>query len=82
MSTFDKTMERLFSRPTDFTWNELKTILWHVGYIEKKGKGSRRKFIHCRTKHTICLHEPHPRPVVKRYVLNEVIEVLVRQHLL
>jgi predicted RNA binding protein YcfA (HicA-like mRNA interferase family) len=82
MSTFDKAIERLLSRPKDFTWNELKTVLSHFGYAEKKGKGSRRKFIRSDTKHTISLHEPHPRPILKMYMLNEVIEALEKQNLL
>lgn len=76
MSKIEKALARLGSRPKDFTWNELKTILLYYGYHEKKGAGSRRKFINERTKRILCLHEPHPRPILKRYALEIIIEHL------
>jgi len=46
MSKSTKALARLQSRPKDFTWAELQTIMKHFGYEEKKGGGSRRKFNH------------------------------------
>jgi hypothetical protein len=76
MSRFQKALERLKSKPKDFTWNELQTIMHHYGYKEIKGGGSRRKFINPKTGAVMSLHEPHPQPVIKRYALEIIIEHL------
>jgi predicted RNA binding protein YcfA (HicA-like mRNA interferase family) len=82
MSKADKAIQRLLSKPKDFTWNELKTVLSHFGYVEKRGKGSRRKFVQSNNQHTISLHEPHPKPILKMYMINEVIDTLKKQNLI
>jgi hypothetical protein len=77
-------MERLLSRPKDLTWEELTSLLKYLGYREwKKGKtgGSRRRFIHD-TVPPINLHKPHPKNIVKLYVIRELIEFLQREGLL
>jgi len=79
MSRKDKLEKRLLGLPSDFTWQELVKVLKNHGYqeLKKKGKtgGSRRKFMDAQ-KNIISLHEPHPRPIVKKYALKEVIEKL------
>lgn len=78
MAKIEKLIERLLSRPTDFTWEELIKILAHFGYKElKKGKtgGSRRKFADD-TNSLIILHEPHPKNILKRYQIDLVIAEL------
>ncbi len=45
MSQRDKPPKRFRSKPTDFTWTELKNPLAGFGYREESGSGSRRKFI-------------------------------------
>jgi hypothetical protein len=75
MAKIEKLIERLLSKPTDFTWEELIKILMHFGYAElKKGKtaGSRRKFAD-EAKNIISLHKPHPQNILKRYMLDDVI---------
>lgn len=79
MSKIKKLIDRLVAIPSDFTWEELTKVLHSKGYYEqaKKGKtgGSRRKFINDK-KDIINLHKPHPRNIVKKYVLEQVIEKL------
>ena len=82
MSKFQKALVRIQTKPTDFTWKELQTILFHFGYEEMKGGGSRRKFIHAESKAVISLHEPHPAPSMKRYVLDIVLDHLKQERLL
>ncbi len=82
MSKFKKALERLKSRPKDFTWSELQNVMSHFGYHEIAGGGSRRKFINMKTKVSISLHEPHPRPEIKTYALDIVIEHLKDEGLL
>lgn len=78
MSKIEKLIERLLSRPKDFTWEEMKKILKYYGYEElAKGKtgGSRRKFVN-KDNRVISLHEPHPQNILKSYQLDILIEHL------
>lgn len=82
MSKFEKILHRLKQRPNDFTWNELQTIMRHLGYTEIKGSGSRRKFIHRELNVSVSLHEPHPQPLIKRYAIDLIIEHLKEEGLI
>ncbi len=82
MSRFRKALARLKTRPKDFSWKELQTIMAHFGYQELKGGGSRRKFVHPESRVTVSLHEPHPSPIIKMYALDIVIEHLKQEDLL
>ncbi len=78
MSIKDKLLTRLLSKPKDFTWEELETLLSHLGYHEKdKGNtgGSRRKFVNA-DNDIINLHKPHPHNIIKRYLIDQIIEKL------
>lgn len=84
MSKNEKLANRLKSRPVDFTWDELIRLLSGLGYrLAQKGKtgGSRRRFIHD-TNPLICLHEPHPQKVLKRYQIDQIIDMLMEEGLL
>ena len=84
MSKNEKLLKRLKGRPVDFTWDELTRLLSGFGYqLAKKGKtgGSRRRFIHD-INPLICLHEPHPQKVLKRYQIDQIIELLTEEGLL
>jgi len=73
MSGKDKLLKRFLSKPKDFTYDELRTLLKAFGYSEmKKGRtsGSRAAFWNEATRHIIRLHQPHPRNVLKRYQLE------------
>jgi hypothetical protein len=59
----------------------LVRLLRSLGYEEKKGAGSRRKFRGARLP-SIDLHEPHPGRVVKQYALRQVREMLEKEGLL
>lgn len=84
MSKHDKTISKLTSRPapTDLKWNDLVSLLTHLGYEQFNGKGSRRKFIHRTSQHMLSLHEPHPQDVIKQYVARYVAEELSNQALI
>ena len=82
MSKFQKALDRLKSKPRDFTWRELQTIMSHFGYEELRGGGSRRKFTNPNTRISVSLHEPHPKPILKMYVVELIIEHLKEEGLL
>lgn len=80
MSKYDKLLKRFLSKPKDFTYNELKTLLSGFGYNElTKGStsGSRVSFCNHDTEHIICLHKPHPGSILKTYQIELVIEALI-----
>lgn len=78
MSKIEKEIERLKSRPKDFTYDEANRVLNKFGFIENnKGKtsGSRVKFID-KNNTIIELHKPHPKNVLKAYQINLIISKL------
>ena len=76
MGKQDKLEAKLLSKPKDFTWKELCSLLAAKGFEEFAGNGSRRKFVHQKTKLLINLHEPHPQPILKAYMVKQVVEKL------
>lgn len=78
MTQHDKALKRLCTHPplSDITWNELASVLKHLGYKEIQNAGSRRKFFHSDTKALIHCHRPHPSPCVDKGCLVDVREHL------
>lgn len=78
MSKLDKLITRFLTRPKDLSWDELVSVLGYYGYTEipaGKTGGSRRKFSDA-DKVIISLHKPHPTPIVKSYVIEQVLDHL------
>ena len=80
MSKSDKLLIRFLSRPNDFTYSELKTLLASFGYEEIQGTGSRVCF--ARENHKIKLHKPHPFKIMKRYQIDLVVKELTDKGLI
>jgi HicA toxin of bacterial toxin-antitoxin, len=76
VSKQEKLIQRLRSMPTDFTWDEAKSLMKARGYSYHKGSGSARWWLHTTTKHKVRLHEPHPEPFLKRYMVETLINAL------
>lgn len=84
MGTKDKLIERFKSLPKDFTFDELTSVLGHLGYErDNKGRtsGSRVCFRQ-QDKTPIMLHKPHPGNIVKRYAMIQVLDELKTQGLI
>ena len=84
LSRRDKLIERLLSRPSDFTFDELVTVLRSFGYsIARAGKtgGSRVAFADDKGDY-IRLHKPHPRNILKQYQVDDIIAALMERGLL
>ena len=78
MSKRDKLLSRFLTRPTDFSFNELVSLLGHFGYhMIKGGKsgGSRVSFTDGKGDY-LRIHKPHPRNVLKLYQIDDVIASL------
>jgi hypothetical protein len=57
-----KLLLRLSTHPKDFTWDELATLMKHLGFEKREGAGSGASF-HCLRdpSRVIHLHKPHNR---------------------
>ena len=78
MSKLEKEIERLKSKPKDFTYDEAKKILNNFGFYENnKGKtsGSRVAFVN-KNNIKIDLHRPHPGNILKSYQINKLLDKL------
>lgn len=75
MSTIEKLIARFKTKPRDFSWEELTRILYYFGYVQIKGSGSRRKFVH-EDYQTIKLYQPHPQNILKKYQIDHVCHIL------
>ena len=78
MSKKEKLIERLKSKPKDFTYDELKTLLNYLEFCENsKGKtsGSAVEFKD-KFGRKIVLHKPHPSNIIKMYKINDIIDLL------
>ncbi len=83
MSKKDKLIERLLSKPKDFTFEEMESLLLYFGYkLKQGGTGSGVKFIKDGSNEVINFHKPHPSGILKRYVLDQVIEKLRKDGLI
>ena len=84
MSKKEKLTQRLLHKPSDFTFDELVTLLRSFGYyIEQAGKtsGSRIIFIN-KDGDYIRLHKPHPGNTLKLYQIIDIIDKLKEKELL
>lgn len=77
MSKRQKALQRLLTKPTDFTWSELRSVMESFGYELKVTGGSGRKFV--RPEAAFVIHEPHPYKLLKAYQVRAVIEFLTKE---
>lgn len=76
MSKHGKLLAKLQNRRSTFTWQELKTLLGHLGYSQLEGQGSRVKFDNGDPQALISLHRPHPGNELKAYTKRQILENL------
>ncbi|WP_144603401.1 type II toxin-antitoxin system HicA family toxin [Algoriphagus algorifonticola] len=85
MTQLDKLKARFLSNPKNFSFEELEKLLSQLGFEEKKlGKtaGSRKAFFHKELNLIIRLHKPHPSPILKSYMIKEIVSLLKSNDLL
>ena len=83
MSKKDKLIDKLLKKQKDFTFDEMVSLLSYFGYeLKQGGTGSGVKFIKEGSNEVINFHKPHPSRILKRYVLDQVIEKLRKDGLL
>ena len=83
MSKKDKLINRLLMKPKDFTFDEMVSLLSYFGYeLKQGGTGSGIKFIRTGSNEVINFHKPHPNGILKRDVLDQLIEKMRKDGLL
>lgn len=84
MTKREKLIDRFLSKPKNFSWQELVKLLDGFGYQLLGGSktgGSRARFVH-KDYPPILLHKPHPQPLLKRYQLEDITDLLKQVGLL
>ena len=84
MGQKDKLIKKLNSKPRDFTYDEVETLLNYLSFIRSdKGKtsGSRVEFT-SKEHGIILLHKPHPRKELLEYQIKQLREKLEQEGLI
>ena len=81
MSKAEKLLARFKAKPPppNFSWEDLVTLMKHLGYQVEHGSGSRRSFYNPATNHIVTgIHQPHGRAenAVKGYQIKQLREAL------
>ncbi len=85
MSQKEKLIKKLRSRPKDFTFEELETLLGYFSYRRSnKGRtsGSRVSFVNEQTQSMIMLHKPHSRKNLLDYQMKQIKNQLEEEGLI
>ena len=84
MSRLEKEIEKLKTKPKDYTYEEAKSLLNKLGFVENnKGRtsGSRISFIREGIVE-LELHTPHPKNILKPYQVKIIIDKLKERGLI
>ena len=79
MSKYEKALERIKTIPKDFTYNEMRSLLEHLGFKEMtrgKTSGSAVSFVRESDKKVFMFHKPHPGNIVKPCYIKELYKML------
>jgi hypothetical protein len=77
LSKKEKIVKRLLSRPADFSFAELTTLLGLFRYsLSAAGKTSGSRVVFTKGEDYIRLHKPHPGNILKRYQVDDIIGAL------
>lgn len=85
MSKKEKLIQRLRSKPRDFTFEECETLLSLLSFVpSNKGKtsGSRISFENMQLDIKVIMHKPHPRKELPEYQIKQLIEELEQEGLI
>ena len=85
MSKKSKLIERFKSKPKDFRYSELRTLLTSIGYLESNRGGTSGSSVSFYNEHyqsLITLHKPHHPEILKPYQIKAILEELELHNLL
>lgn len=84
MGQKEKLIQKLKSRPTDFTFEEAESLLRYFNYSRNnKGRTSGSRVMFTSEKYApVLLHKPHPRKELLAYQVKQLVEVLEQEGLI
>ena len=84
MGQKEKLIERLRSKPRDFTFDEAETLLGYLSYRRSdKGRTSGSRVAFVSDDHApILLHRPHPRKELLEYQIKQLLDTLEQEGLI
>jgi len=83
MAKKDKLVERLKSRPKNFTFSEIETLLSSLGFKKSnKGKTSGSRVAFELGNIDIEVHKPHPQKELPEYLIKKILQTLESEGLL
>jgi len=83
MSKKEKLIARLKSKPRDFTFDEMESLLLSLGFEKHKtGKTSGSRVKYEKNGIPIFMHKPHPGNILKLYQVHRVMDVLISEGLI
>lgn len=84
MGKKEKLIQRLKSKPKDFTFDEAESLLNYLDFVRSnKEKTSGSRVIFENESHgNILLHKPHPQKELKAYQIKQLIEFLEQEELI
>lgn len=84
MGQKEKLIQRLKSKPKDFSFDDAETLLRYLEFVRSdKGKTSGSRVMFVSKEHgSILLHKPHPQKELKMYQLKQLIDILEQENLI
>lgn len=84
MGQKEKLINRLKSRPKDFTFDEVESLLAYFDYKRSdKGRTSGSRVMFVSENHPpIMMHKPHPRKELLDYQVKQLLETLKQEGLI
>ncbi len=84
MGQKEKLVQRLKSKPKDFTFDEAETLMRFLGYARSdKGRTNGSRVMFASDNHPpILLHKPHPRKELLAYQIKQLLDMLEQEGLL
>lgn len=81
MGQKEKLIQRLKTRPKDFTFDDAESLLKYFDYARSnKGKTSGSRVVFTSEDHgSILLHKPHPQKELKSYQVKQLVEFLEQE---
>lgn len=76
MSKHEKRLERLKTKPRDFTWDEATAVLAACGFDLVRQNGSHRTYLNRHADLMFNIAEPHPGNELKTYQVNALLKIL------
>ena len=81
MGQKEKLIQRLKTKPKDFTFDDAESLLKYFDYARSnKGKTSGSRVVFTSEDHgSILLHKPHPQKELKSYQVKQLVEFLEQE---